>query len=82
MTSIGTRAFEYCTHLTSITIPDSVTSIGAGAFYSCKGLTSIAYAGTKTQWKAISLGSIWDLDTPDYIITCTDGTIAKDGTET
>lgn len=31
----------YCTDLTSITIPDSVTSIGGSAFRNCTGLTSI-----------------------------------------
>ena len=38
---IGNQAFEYCSHLTSITIPNSVTSIGAGAFRKCESLTSI-----------------------------------------
>ena len=32
VTSIGYKAFEGCTNLTSITIPDSVMSIGWGAF--------------------------------------------------
>ena len=41
MTSIGNYAFDSCTGLTSVTIPNSVTSIGEGAFYYCTGLTSV-----------------------------------------
>ena len=41
VTSIGDRAFYYCSSLTSVTIPNGVTSIGGSAFYGCNGLTSI-----------------------------------------
>ena len=41
MTSIGSEAFTFCSSLTSIAIPNSVTSIGNGAFYGCSALTSI-----------------------------------------
>ena len=35
VTSIGDFAFSYCSDLTAVTIPNSVTSIGSGAFYKC-----------------------------------------------
>jgi hypothetical protein len=47
--TIGGSAFEGCTALTSVTIPDSVTSIGDYAFLRCTGLTSIAIPSSVTS---------------------------------
>ena len=49
ITSIGSRVFEDCTSLTSITIPNSVTSIGGRAFSDCTSLTSITIPDSVTR---------------------------------
>ncbi len=49
VTSIGDYAFNNCTGLTSITIPNGVTSIGYSAFYNCTGLTSITIPDSVTS---------------------------------
>lgn len=42
ITSIGSRAFSYCSGLTgTLVIPNSVTYIGSEAFFACTGLTSV-----------------------------------------
>ncbi len=49
VTSIDVNAFEYCTGLTSVTIPNSVTSIGNNAFKGCTGLTSVTIPSSVTS---------------------------------
>jgi len=47
--AIGDKAFQYCTSLREITIPDSVTSIGNYAFYECTSLTEITIPDSVTS---------------------------------
>ena len=49
VTSIGYNAFDDCTSLTSVTIPNSVTSIGSYAFSQCSSLTSITIPNSVTS---------------------------------
>ena len=41
VTAIGENAFNYCTSLESVTIPNSVISIGEEAFNNCTSLKSV-----------------------------------------
>ena len=59
--SVGSSAFDGCTSLTSITIPDSVTSIGNSAFRYCTSLSSITVGENNTEYKSID-GNLYSKD--------------------
>ena len=42
-------AFNSCTYIAAILIPDSVTEIGENAFYGCTGLTSVNIGNSVTE---------------------------------
>jgi hypothetical protein len=69
VTSIGAFAFNRCTRLTSITIPNSVTSIGERAFEYCTGLTSITIPNSVTSIESSAFADCTGLTT----VTIQDG---------
>ena len=67
---IYSSAFGYCSSLTSITIPDSVTSIGDEAFSKCSGLTSVTIGNSVTnigQWAFYSCSNLTSITIPDSV---------------
>ena len=52
VTSIGRSAFEGCSRLTSITLPEGLTNIRENAFEGCN-LKDVWYTGSRDQWEKI-----------------------------
>ena len=48
VTAIGEKAFEYCSNVTSVTLPNSIVSIGTRAFAGCSNLTSVTLPNSVT----------------------------------
>ena len=65
-------AFQNCTNLTSIVIPDSVTSIGAYAFQNCTNLTSVVIPSGVTSIGSNAFSLCKSLTTIKYT-----GTVAQ-----
>ena len=85
VTSIGNSAFQGCTALTSVVIPNSVTSIESNAFSGCASLTSVVIPngvetiGSSAFQGCTSLASI-TVDTSNESYQSIDGNLyTKDG---
>ena len=57
VTTIGNFAFDNCTGMTSVIIPDSVTTVGGAAFSGCSNLTSVVIGNSVT---AIDQSTFYD----------------------
>ena len=76
-------SFATCLNLQIISIPKSVCYIGPQIFFTSPNIETIYYDGTVGDWKKILKAPEWNEDTKStFIIICTDGIIAMDGTVT
>ena len=69
---IGYFAFDDCSSLTSITIPNSVTSIGRSAFGDCSSLTSITLPNSVTsigEYAFYNCSSLTSITIPNSVTT-------------
>ena len=69
-TTIGDYALQYCSGLTSVDIPNSVTSIGAKAFQDCESLTSVTIGNSVESIGDIAFAhceSLTSINIPDSV---------------
>ena len=78
VTSIGTAAFDGCTGLKSVEIPDSVTFIDSGAFNGCTGLESLLVASGNPVYR--SYGDCFiEMASQTLVAGCKNSIIPADG---
>lgn len=76
ITEIGATAFEDCSNLTKITIPDGVTKIGNDAFNDCSNLTSITIPDSVTSIDDCALkycGKLTSIELPSKLTEIANG---------
>ena len=74
---VGQTALANCEALTKVTLPAGVTVLAEGALQHCEKLVNIQFQGTSEDWNNVSKGYLWDYETGNYTVTCSDGTVAK-----
>ena len=74
VSNIANDAFNGCTKLRTVEIPNTVNYIGAQAFMNCKSLKKIIFNGTRMEWHNIEKVEGWDMNiSEDYEVVCIDG---------
>lgn len=78
ITQIKNNTFVGGSEFVSLTMHENVISIGQNAFDGFSKLTSIIFGGSMDDWKTVTKEVAW-IDTGEFIVECTDGTLNKAG---
>ena len=82
VTSIGASAFQGCTSLNSVTLPDDLTSIGNSAFQGCTSLNSVTLPDGLTSIGNSAFAhcsSLESIDLPDDLTSLGSGAFQSTG---
>ena len=80
VTSIADSAFFWSSHLTEVTIPNSVTSIGNSAFYSCNSLKTVTIPNSVTtigEQAFLFCYGLTEVTIPNSVTTIGDGAFSS-----
>lgn len=69
--------FADCSKLTTVTLPSTVKLLSEKAFDRCTALTTIQFGGTTEEWNSVRKINLWDNQTGNYTVVCTNGTLSK-----
>ena len=80
-TRINSYAFQYCSGLEELKLKE-ITYLANCILYGSTHLATITFCGTTEEWSLIDKDSSWISNTNSFVIECSDGDVAKDGTVT
>ena len=69
--------FADCNTLTTMTLHSNVKLLCEKVFDRCTALTTIQFGGTTEEWNAVQKANLWDNQTGNYAVVCTNGSITK-----
>ena len=64
------QTFNNCPSLTTLNLPASLREISSNTFYNCLNLKTVTFAGTETQWGAVSIAD-GNAELKNATVTCT-----------
>lgn len=74
ITLVDRSTFEGCTSLTTVNM-GKISRVEYMAFSKCDSLQQVTFKGTKADWENVIQVKLWNINTDDFRLVCTDGEI-------